>query len=229
MSREVLLIRCADYKGLGSMLPGRDDAPLTVTGRTHAHSLSASLSSARISMVGHGSSSRARVTAQIIAYVHDTQPQPIAALDDLDYGNWRGRTLSELESDSQWQTWHADPDNVRWPGNETPMQAGQRALAALGSLPAGDDGLVVLVTHANIIRAALVTVLGCSFSSALRMDIAPASITQLRRKDGAWQVGGVTLRGGYGLVAPTNHCLWPANRDGVGEKWAPGSETRLGL
>jgi broad specificity phosphatase PhoE len=229
MANQVLLIRPGTYKGMGLVLAGRGGTPLSVIGRTQSHALSASLANAKIRMVGHSPSFRAQVTAKIIAYVHDLEVQEIVALDDVEFGAWRGRTLSELEQQAEWQGWHADPDNARCPAGETIKEAGARLLSVLDGLPAHPDGIIVLVTHANMIRAALATILGCSFAIAMRFDIAPASITELREKKGNWQVGGVNLRSGHGLTAPTDFGRWPADREAIGEAWAPDGKTRLGL
>ena len=228
MKHQVLLVSAAEYKGLGEILPGRSDVPLTVTGRAHAHIVSSSLSATRILSVGHGPAPRARVTAQIIAYPHDLKPYLIPDLDDLDVGHWQGRDFNSLKQDPEWIQWQQHADSSRIPGGESIADARSRVMGVLNNLP-HQDGITVLATHSNIIRAVIASILECPFSSAMRLDIGPASLTYLHWKDSHWQVLGINLRNGHGLVGATNHGRWPENRDAIGEHWAPGSETRLGV
>ena len=228
MGNHVLLICPGDYKDQGVIPGGRSDVRTTIVGRTHCHILSSSMNALNIRMVGHSPRFRARETARIIAYVHEgVEPQEIAGLDDLDYGAWQGQALTELEGDPAWRQFHANPDGSRCPGGESLREAGARLMEVLNGLPSHQDGVIALVTHSNVIRGALAAVLGCSIDSAMRMDLLPASVTQLLQgADGGWRVGGINLRTGHNLTAATNWGRW-TDRDVLDEQWAPDGESRL--
>jgi broad specificity phosphatase PhoE len=135
-------------------------------------------------------------------------------LADWDLGAWRGRTLDELAA--------ADPAAVRaWLTEPGAAPHGGESLAALlarvtawlGSIDGqgeegrgdgpggggeGDDGPgggghVVAVTHAGVVRAAVVVTLDAPPAAFWRIDIAPLTATVLRGGAGRWTLRGTAL------------------------------------
>jgi broad specificity phosphatase PhoE len=109
-----------------------------------------------------------------------------AALADIDLGDWAGRALTEVEA--------ADPAGLAaW--NQDPMAAphGGESLAALRIRVARWlDGLdvradrVAAVTHAAILRAAIVVALDAPMAAFWRIDVAPLSIVRFQGRAGRW-------------------------------------------
>ena len=116
-----------------------------------------------------------------------------AELDECDFGSWRGRTLADLHAE--------DPDAVAaWMQDPAAAPHGGESLLALlervrGWLDAraGDGERVAAVTHAGVIRAAVVCALDAPALSFWRLDVAPLSRTVLHAHDGRWTVRGVNL------------------------------------
>jgi broad specificity phosphatase PhoE len=104
----------------------------------------------------------------------------VPALDELDYGEWTGRSFGELERDPRWSDWNEQRGSSRPPGGET-MQALQRRMVGhLEQLCADPSpGTVVAVSHAEPIRAALLYYCGIKLDDFLAIEIAPASISTL--------------------------------------------------
>jgi broad specificity phosphatase PhoE len=136
-----------------------------------------------------GPAVRARQTAEALGLNAAVAPE----LDECDFGAWRGRTLAELDDE--------DPVGVAaWIEDPTAAPHGGESLLALlhrvrGWLDAraADGERVVAVTHAGVIRAALVCALDAPAHAFWRFDVAPLSRTVLHAHDGRWTVRGVNL------------------------------------
>jgi broad specificity phosphatase PhoE len=75
-----------------------------------------------------------------------------AALDEIDFGEWAGRTFAELNADPRWTEWNGSRSEARCPSGETMGEAQARALAFAFEAAAA-PGRALLVTHCDIIRA----------------------------------------------------------------------------
>jgi broad specificity phosphatase PhoE len=125
---------------------------------------------------------RSRATAAAAGL--DARVDP--ALDECDFGAWRGRTLPEVQA--------LDPDGVAaWMTDPVACPHGGEALGAFaGRVGAWLDeqatlaGGAVAVTHGGVIRAAVVHALGAPHTAVWRIDAAPLHATELRAHDGRW-------------------------------------------
>jgi broad specificity phosphatase PhoE len=108
------------------------------------------------------------------------------ALHDCDYGAWRGRTLDEVTA--------ADPNTVtRWltdpaaapPDGESTLDILARVAAWLDARPHNHDKIVA-VTHAAVIKAAIVHAILATPRSFWRIDVPPLSRTVLSGHPGSW-------------------------------------------
>lgn len=132
---------------------------------------------------------RAIETADIVAAGHGLEPRPTPALDEIDFGNWTGRSFAELDADPSWRRWNGARATARTQGGETMMTATTRALDHISAIV--EDGPVLCVSHCDIIRGVVARVLGLGFDRLLAFDCSPASVTTIESIDGNWRV--VTL------------------------------------
>lgn len=115
-----------------------------------------------------------------------------AALDgdlaECDFGVWAGLSLEEVgESDpGGLRRWFSDFEAAPH-GGESLAQLFKRAGAFLDRARVS-SGTTIAVTHGGVIKAAVLSVLGAPPFSTWRIDVAPCSITELRRHDGRWTV-----------------------------------------
>jgi broad specificity phosphatase PhoE len=130
---------------------------------------------------------RARETAAAAGL--DAAVEPLIAEGDL--GAWAGRTLAEVHE--------ADPDGVgAWlmdphacpHGGETLAALLQRVAAWLDG-QAALDGRAIAVSHAGVVKAAVVHALGAPAAAFWRVDVAPLGLTELHAHDGRWTVARV--------------------------------------
>jgi broad specificity phosphatase PhoE len=110
---------------------------------------------------------------------------PEAALRDADPGAWAGRGAAEIAAadPAALAAWLRDPDAAP-PGGES----AHAVLARVGAWMDGlGEGRFVVVTHAAVVRAAIVHALGAAPGCGLRIDLAPLSRTVLSR-NGPWRM-----------------------------------------
>jgi len=127
---------------------------------------------------------RTRQTAEALQLSVELQP----ALGDCDYGTWTGRTFQDVcaqEPDAV-AAWLRDPGAAPH-GGESIAALMQRVEQWLAGEQAHHRQSIV-VTHATIIRAAIVHAIEAAPQSFWRIDIAPLSITRLSGSNGRWNL-----------------------------------------
>ena len=117
------------------------------------------------------------------------------ALSDCDYGRWRGlasKDVAEREPD-EFAAWLGDPS--RRPRRRVVAGLIERTRAWLTQALARES-VTLAVTHAAVVRAAIVNALGASSSSFARIDVAPLSLARLSGHAGRWNVVALGPLGG---------------------------------
>jgi broad specificity phosphatase PhoE len=187
MSHQFVLVRHGMCAQTDSLLYGRTvDPPLSSHGVAQAIATAKRLSTLERVHIESSPRLRTRQTATAIAEQCGMKDVAIAAaLDEIDFGDWSGKTFTELETDSRWQAWNARRAESATPAGETMQAVYERVLAHLLLLTKSHAECTnILVTHADVIRAIVLAALGASFNDFWKLAIAPASITRLRYADG---------------------------------------------
>ena len=181
MANRLLLVRSA-----GTVATRRAafacDEPLDAGGKRVARGLAAALRHAGTAY--SGPELRSMQTA--IAAGLKATPDP--DLSDLGAGAWTGMDLDEIgEHDpAKLRAWLQDPDAAP-PGGESRTEL--RARVARFLKRANDErGGVVAITHASVVRTAVLLALDAPPQAFWRVDVAPGSVTELRRRDTGWLV-----------------------------------------
>ncbi|MDZ7927695.1 MAG: histidine phosphatase family protein [Agrobacterium sp.] len=110
------------------------------------------------------------------------------SLADMRYGRWSGRTLAEVAEaePSLLAAWMADPEFTGH-GGESRQDLAHRVGQWLQNLyPI--TGRIVGITHASVVRAILLHVLQAPAEAFWSLDIAPATMTDLRHDGRRWTV-----------------------------------------
>lgn len=191
-----LLVRHAEHDLLGKVLTGRmPGVGLGPVGRRQAQFLARHFREAAVTAVQSSPRERARQTAEPIAAGLSLACETAAGLDEIDFGAWTGKGFDELAGDPAWRRWNEARAAARCPGGESMLEAQARLLAHLDSLCAAHPGgVLVLVSHADMIKAALLHVLGASLDAIHRIEIAPASVSTLVLGDWGGKVVAVNQR-----------------------------------
>lgn len=177
-----LLVRHATTEMVGRALSGRTPGVhLDQPGRAQAMRLAERLRPEKIAAIYSSPLERAVETAEPVAAASKLTIQRMDALAELDFGQWTGRTFASLDSDPHWGRFNTYRSTTPAPGGEWMLQVQFRFVAALQSLCEKHAGETVLVvSHADAIRAALAHYLGIALDLFQRIEISPASITAIQ-------------------------------------------------
>lgn len=177
----VFLVRHAAHGMLGRVLTGRmPGVHLSPAGHCQARRLGAALAGRGIAAVQSSPRERAVETAAAIAEACRCVCEECAALDEIDLGDWTGRAFDELEGDPRWRAWNARRSRVRAPGGESMAEVGARVIGHIRLLARNrPPGPVVLVSHADVIKTAILALSGASLDAVPGLEVAPASVSTL--------------------------------------------------
>jgi probable phosphoglycerate mutase len=189
----VLLVRHGQTATTGRVLPGR--APglhLSDDGRRQAEAAAQRIAKLkRVAAVYASPLERARETAMPIARVRGLALRIERGLLELDVGSWTGSRLDRVSKRPEWTTVQRYPSGFRFPEGESFVEMQARVTAALARMVEHHPGgVVVAVSHADPIKAALAHALGMHLDLFQRLAIAPGSITTI-----VYGAGGPTVLG----------------------------------
>jgi probable phosphomutase (TIGR03848 family) len=160
---------------LSGRLPGID---LSDEGRRQADALADRLSGLPVAAVYASPIERTTQTAQSVAARHQLDVRALDGVLEADYGEWTGQKLAELAKTDLWKVVQRAPSRARFPGGESLAAMQARMVAALDAVVAAHPGeLVVVVSHADPIKAAVAHYTGVHLDLFQRIMISPASVT----------------------------------------------------
>lgn len=177
-----LLLRHAAHDEVGSFLAGRmPGIVLGEAGRAQAARFAERLKRERLTALYCSPRERTRQTAEAIASANGlAPPRLLDELDEIDFGDWSGKTFAELDADEAWRRWNARRSQAVTAGGERFADVGRRIVGAIDRLAGDQPGAAIgLVTHADVIKAAVLHHLGLGADDWWRIEVSPASITRL--------------------------------------------------
>jgi broad specificity phosphatase PhoE len=202
-----LLIRHGMTDAVGNYLAGwAAGVHLNERGREQVDQVGRNLASLRLDAVYSSPLERARETAEAIAIHHGCVVQLRARLGEVRFGDWTGRSIAELEAgDAGWRAWNSYRGTSRTPNGESYLELQDRVVSTLMAIAHDHpNGLIVVVSHADALRAALIQFLGMPGDFCLRLDVRPASVSVLQITEGEPRVAAVNIPvdGISGLLEP---------------------------
>ena len=204
MITRFLLARHASCAQAELLLLGRSvDIALGTRGRARAAALARRIAREQPSLVLTSPRRRARETAHAIVAHAGCRLQLAAALDEIDFGSWSGQPFSRLATDPHWQRWNRERGRCNTPAGDSMIATQARIVDCLHQLALAFAGsTLALVTHAEVIRCALLRVLRMPIDAWQRIDIAPASLTSLRMTAAGLHVDSINEEPAAGLERP---------------------------
>ena len=182
---ELLLIRHGqtDYNAKRKVM-GRLPIPLNVAGHEQAEKLAERLDGEGLHAILTSPVLRARQTSEVIAAKQNgVAVEDAEALAELDYGDWVDMDIDEVTADNPeaWATYRSRPHEMRFPGGESLADASARIGSFLNEVSDRfDDGMVALVSHADVIKMALLHLLGLPLKHLANISIDNCSISMVR-------------------------------------------------
>ena len=179
-STRVLFVRHGTTPTTGAVLPGR--APglhLADEGRRQAEAAAARIAGVRgIDAVYASPLERTRETAAPIGKALGLRVKVDKGLLEADFGDWTGAELAQLVKLKEWKAVQGHPSGFRFPGGESFAEMQARIVGATRRLVATHrGGTIVLVSHADPIKAALNEALGAHLDQFQRIVVSPCSIS----------------------------------------------------
>jgi len=140
---------------------------------------------------------RATETARLIADPQGVQVDLDEGLNELDWGAWVNKSFSELSQCDEWREFNQLRSLKRAPEGESLMEVQARAWKSLERIRAWDQGrTIAAITHGDVIRCLLLLLLGMPLDHILRLEIDPASVSE------------IGLGEGQPLVRSVNQNVW---------------------
>lgn len=188
----LLLVRHGQTEwNLQHRIQGQLNSPLTKKGLFQADRAGMALSSESIQRFYCSDTGRAVQTAERISKANPRLPLPQldARLRELDYGDWEGMLNDEIMQSYPELYWayRNEPESFRAPNGESFADMQARFSGFFAGMPFGDDETCLIVSHAGLLRVAMLTLMGSGIAAMKRMPPIPeASISTLLRERGTW-------------------------------------------
>jgi probable phosphomutase (TIGR03848 family) len=141
---------------------------------------------------------RCRETADAIASSLNLPVNTLDTMGEVRYGEWEGKKIRKLAKKKEWFTVQFYPSRMRFPGGESLRAVQMRGVEAIEALAQNhdDQDIIVVVSHADIIKLVLAYYLGVHIDLFQRIIIAPASVSVLHLSgNGVVRIGRVNDNG----------------------------------
>ncbi len=174
--------------------------PLSETGRLQALKVAKFLSRLRVNAIYGSAMLRAEETAQIIAGPHELRAQTLAGIEEIDVGDWEGKSWEVImqETPAAYQTFMEDPGDTPYLNGESYRHVLNRTKPALESLLEKHRGeFLVVVAHNVVNRAYLADVMGLDLRRAKDIQQANCGVNVIRHERGQSEL--ITLNSHFHL------------------------------
>jgi len=176
-------------KAIAGWSPG---VHLNAQGIREADELASRLAGCGLDRVYSSPLGRAQETALPLAKKFGKEVLTASAIGEIQFGDWTGKLLKELDADPHWQQWNLCRSHCRPPRGESLLEVQCRFVTFLQELcETHSEEKIALVSHGDPIRSILLYYLGLSLDLVHRLEISPASVSILKLADCSAQV--VTL------------------------------------
>jgi broad specificity phosphatase PhoE len=180
MVKTIHLVRHGHHALLGDVLCGRmRGVELDQLGRRQM-SLCAERIAPTPGAIQSSPQLRTQQSAAILGLHLHLPVEMVPALDEIDLGDWTGRSFNDLAGDPDWRHWNAKRGSSRPPNGESMQELQLRVVQHLERLRDDpSDGALAIVSHAEPIRSALLYYAGIALDDFLSIPVDAASISTL--------------------------------------------------
>lgn len=195
----VLMVRHGQTPTTGKLLPGRAlGLHLAAAGVKQAEGAAERIAALpRIDAVYMSPLERARETAAPIARAAGLKPIVERGLLECDFGDWTGGELAKLSKLPEWTTVQRSPSTFRFPNGESFTEMQTRMVSTIDRLVAKHrGGVIVCVSHADPIKAAVAHAMGTHIDLFQRIVISTCSVSAVAYTTGGPIVLTVNSTGG---------------------------------
>jgi broad specificity phosphatase PhoE len=175
------LIRHAACSGLGQTLWGRTPKIcLNEKGKLQAQRLAQRFDGIKLQALYSSPLERALETAETLAQSMNLEVKKNPALNEIDFGDWTGKSFEILSTDERWRRFNSCRSTAIVPGGESFLEVQNRIIKELGVLSHQHaNARVALVSHADVIKAAVGYFAATPIDLIQRIEISPCSVSVL--------------------------------------------------
>ena len=179
---DVYFVRHGSNDYLGRALAGRlKNVRLNSQGRAEAEQAAALLAKLGIQRIISSPLERAIETAEPLAQKTGLKIEISSEIIEINFGDWTGKTMKELEADVSWKDFNTYRSGTRIPNGETMLEAQTRMIAFLERLTSENaNQTVALFSHGDPIKSVFAYYLGIPLDLFTRIEISPGSYSILR-------------------------------------------------
>jgi probable phosphomutase (TIGR03848 family)/uncharacterized repeat protein (TIGR03847 family) len=178
----MILVRHAtnDYVKEGRLAGWTPGVHINAQGQREAEALARRLASVPIEAIYSSPLERAMDTAQIVAACHHLPIEVRHGLGESQAGEWTGRYIRDLQETETWKAIQKSPVGVKLPGGESIDEVQTRIATEVENIRrAHPNGIVVVVSHADPLKALIAHYLCWDLNQFQRIIINPASASIL--------------------------------------------------
>ncbi len=178
----MLLIRHAANDWVGERLAGwTPGVHLNTLGHQQAQGLADRLAHTALQAIYSSPLDRARETAAPLANRLGLPVQVEAGLAEVQYGQWTGEALQDLRDTDLWRVLMLTPSLARFPDGESLGEVQNRVVATLERLRQRHaQETIAVVSHADVLKAAVAHYTGLHLDLFQRLVISPASVSVIQ-------------------------------------------------
>ncbi len=176
----ILMVRHGKTPSTGTILPGRAKGlHLAPDGLKQANDAAKRIGKLKnVTAIYASPLERTRETAAPIATALGLRVKIEPGLLECEFGEWTGRALKDLFKLPEWTTVQRYPSGFRFPGGESFAEMQLRMVSTIERLCVAHPGqTVVMVSHADPIKAALAAAVGAHLDLFQRIVISPCSVS----------------------------------------------------
>ena len=186
----IFLIRHGHTDWIGKAIAGHTPGVgLSDAGRQQAADLPRRLAHVPIRAIYASPLQRTCETAEPLARALNLPVQHRPRLIEVNFGEWTGWTMSDLDRDPRWHRFNTQRSTTRAPGGDLMLDVQSRMADELDELRVRHTGeTVAVISHQDSIKAAIAHYAGIPLDLFHRFEIQPASVSVLRLADWGPQI-----------------------------------------
>jgi len=182
----ILMVRHGRTPTTGKVLPGRAKGlHLSDEGVAEAKRVAERIAEMKkVAAIYASPLERTRETAAPIAKALGLNVVTHKGLLECDFGDWTGASLSSLMKKKEWTTVQRAPSSFRFPDGESFTEMQTRMVSTLDEIRRAHPGkVVVCVSHADPIKAALAHAMGTHLDLFQRIVVSTCSVSAVAYAD----------------------------------------------
>jgi probable phosphoglycerate mutase len=159
-------------------LQGTTDIPLCDEGIKQVQNLSKRLKTVKIDAIYSSDLKRAFDTADIIAKGHNINISKKGFLREIYFGQWEGKTIKELNKDSEFIKWKAHPNSFVFSDKESLKNKQEKIINSINEvLKNHKNETLIFVSHGCTLKLIIIGLLGLDISSYNKFRLFNASVS----------------------------------------------------